>query len=110
MVRIFEFTTLNFILIINIVSQLESLRSAAASEFELRGPFPKEEYGRIMESTNKMLDTFHSINVAIQKDLTASTGEAAILKYTVDERVQLCARISHLFQGMFRDPFLYARW
>lgn len=46
-----------------------------------------------------MLDAFHAMNVVIQKDLKASEGEAAILKYTVDERAQLSARISHLFQG-----------
>jgi hypothetical protein len=102
MVHISKFATLYFVLIINLVSQLRGLQNAATSEFELRGPFPKEEYGRIMESTNKMLDAFHSMNVAIQKDLTASTSEAAILKYTIDERAQLCARISHLFQGMLR--------
>ena len=46
-----------------------------------------------------MLDAFHAMNVVIQKDLKASEGEAAILNYTVDERTQLSARISHLFQG-----------
>jgi hypothetical protein len=53
-----------------------------------------------VEATNKMLDAFHAMNVVIQKDLTASEGEAALLKYTADERAQLCARISHLFQVM----------
>lgn len=52
-----------------------------------------------MESTNKMLDAFHAMNVVIQKDLKASPGEAAILKFTAPERAQLCATISHLFQG-----------
>jgi hypothetical protein len=52
-----------------------------------------------MDSTNKMLDAFHAMNVVIQKDLNATDGEAALLKYTADERAQLCARISHLFQG-----------
>lgn len=52
-----------------------------------------------MDATNKMLDAFHSMNVVIQKDLKASKGEAAILTYTVEERAQLSARISHLFQG-----------
>jgi len=53
-----------------------------------------------MEATNKILDAFHAMNVVIQKDLTASEGEAALLKYTAGERAQLCARISHLFQVM----------
>ena len=81
------------------VLRLDSLRTAAASEFELRGPFPSKAYERIMESTNKMLDAFHAMNVVIQKDLTASEGETILLKYTADERAQLCSRISHLFQG-----------
>jgi len=46
-----------------------------------------------------MLDAFHAMNVVIQKDMNASDGEAALLKYTADERAQLCARISHLLQG-----------
>jgi hypothetical protein len=52
-----------------------------------------------MESTSKMLDAFHAMNVVIQKDMNASEGEAELLKYTADERSQLCARISHLLQG-----------
>ncbi|KAH9223420.1 hypothetical protein DL95DRAFT_431393 [Leptodontidium sp. 2 PMI_412] len=78
--------------------RLDNLRSAAASEFELRGPFPAKAYERIIDSTNKMLDAFHAMNVVIQKDLTASEGETILLKYTADERAQLCSRISHLFQ------------
>lgn len=56
-----------------------------------------------MDSTNKMLDAFHAMNVVIQKDLKASKGEAEILTYTVEERAQLSARISHLFQGMNQE-------
>ena len=51
-----------------------------------------------MDSTNKMLDAFHAMNIVIQKDLQASNGEASLLRYTADERADLCARISHLFQ------------
>ena len=83
-----------------LVLRLDSLRGAASSEFELRGPFPSSQYARIIEATNKMLDAFHAMNVVIQKDLNASEGKAALLKYTADERAQLCARISHLFQVM----------
>ena len=57
-----------------------------------------------MEATNKMLDAFHAMNVVIQKDVNASEGKALLLKYTADERAQLCARISHLFQGMWKRP------
>ena len=83
------------------VLQLDTLRSAASSEFELRGPFPSKQYGRIMESTNKMLDAFHAMNVVIQKDPHASEGESLLLRYTAEERADLCSRISHLFQGRY---------
>lgn len=79
------------------MSRLASLRTAALSEFELRGPFPAKPYGRILESTNKMLDAFHAMNVILQKDLNPSEGEALLLLYTAEERAQLCSRISHLF-------------
>ena len=52
-----------------------------------------------MESTNKMLDAFHAMNVVIQKDPQASEGESLLLRYTAEERADLCSRISHLFQG-----------
>jgi hypothetical protein len=45
-----------------------------------------------------MLDAFHAMNVVIQKNPNPSLGETSLLKYTVEERTQLCARISHLFQ------------
>jgi len=80
------------------VLRLNTLRSAASNEFELRGPFPAKQYGRIMESTSKMLDAFHAMNVVIQKDPYASEGETELLRYTAHERAELCARISHLFQ------------
>jgi hypothetical protein len=81
------------------LSHLENLRVSARSEFELRGPFPDESYGKILGSTEKMLDAFHAMNVEILKNLKASKGEAAMLNYTVQERAQLCSRISHLFSG-----------
>lgn len=52
-----------------------------------------------MDATRKMLDAFHAMNVIIQKDLNASEGETLLLRYTAEERAQLCARISHLFSG-----------
>lgn len=80
------------------VSRLESLRSSAASEFELRGPFPSAPYAKILKSTSRMLDAYHAMSTVITKDLTGSKGEAELLKYTVAERAHLCSRISHLFQ------------
>lgn len=79
------------------LAQLESLRKAADSEFELRGPFPDKVIGKILGRTQRMLDNFHAMNIVISKDLKASPGEAEVLKYTRPERVELSARISHLF-------------
>ncbi len=81
------------------VTKLESLSKSASSEFELRGPFPESAYSRILQSTRKMLDAFHAMNVVILKDVNASKAEAEILKFTAGERAQLSARIGHLFQG-----------
>ncbi|KAI9820435.1 MAG: hypothetical protein M1832_003768 [Thelocarpon impressellum] len=80
------------------VTRLDSLRTSAASEIELRGPFMDESFARILKSTSRMLDAFHALNVVIQKDQRASEGEARVLRHTAKERTQLCRRISHLFQ------------
>jgi Fusaric acid resistance protein-like len=82
------------------LSTLEKMQASAKSEFELKGPFPDQQYDRILKSTGRILDAFHAMNVVILKDLKASKGEAALLKATARERAQLCSRISHLFSGM----------
>ncbi|KAF2147466.1 uncharacterized protein K452DRAFT_217473 [Aplosporella prunicola CBS 121167] len=79
------------------LTHLEALRKSATSEFELQGPFPNKVYGRLLQATGRMLDAFHAMNVVITKDLKASSGEAELLRYTSSERMQLSARISHLF-------------
>jgi hypothetical protein len=54
-------------------------------------------YGRILNSTGRMLDAFHAMNVVILKDLAAKKGELELLKATTRERAQLCSRITHLY-------------
>jgi Fusaric acid resistance protein-like len=83
------------------LAQLESLRASAAHEFDLRGPFPDKTYREILEATGRMLGAFHAMQVIITKDLKANTGELELLKYTKGERIQLSARISHLFSGNY---------
>ncbi|KAG8532561.1 uncharacterized protein KY384_002438 [Bacidia gigantensis] len=80
------------------LTRLESLRGSAKSELHLRGPFPEAAYGKILKSTGAMLDAFHALNVMILKNSEASKGEAALHKYTEEERTAVCTRISHLFQ------------
>ncbi|PQE04711.1 ribosomal l19 protein [Rutstroemia sp. NJR-2017a BBW] len=71
------------------IALLDKFRTSAQSEFEIRGPFPSAAYGRIMESTNKIMDAFHAMNVVIEKNAEASEGEALLLKFTEEERAQL---------------------
>jgi hypothetical protein len=83
------------------LAYLEGLRESASHEFELRGPFLNEPYKQVLEATGRMLGAFHAMNVVIMKDLKASPGEAELLRYTRNERMQLSARVSFLFSGAY---------
>ncbi|KAK2865454.1 hypothetical protein FQN49_003554 [Arthroderma sp. PD_2] len=78
------------------LNHLDSLLVSARSEFSLKRPFPDAEYGALVARTRRLLDAFQAMNLEIMKNLTASEGEAAMLRYTLRERMQLSARISHL--------------
>ncbi|KAG8420877.1 hypothetical protein J3458_002800 [Metarhizium acridum] len=78
--------------------KLETLRSSAKSEFELRGPFPDAAYARIMHSTKHILDGFYAMRLLTQRHETVSAGERALLVFTTEERVRLCQRICHVLQ------------
>ncbi|KAJ9612633.1 hypothetical protein H2200_004230 [Cladophialophora chaetospira] len=79
------------------LANLQNLAEASKSEFELRRPFPHSTYTSILNSTEQMLGSFHAMNEMLLKDPNPSPGEEALLKATVNERAQLCRRISHLF-------------
>lgn len=79
-------------------SRLEAWRSSATSEFELQGPFPYSSYGRIMASTNRILDGFYAMSLVTQRRGQLTQGEKALLLFTATERAQLCDRICHVFQ------------
>ncbi|RYP32087.1 hypothetical protein DL766_004094 [Monosporascus sp. MC13-8B] len=80
-------------------AQLQTLRAAARSEYELRGPFPYEAYGHVMASTQRLLDAFHAMSLVTRKHEGRLTpGERALLLHTAEERALLCARICHVFQ------------
>ncbi|KAF2211198.1 hypothetical protein CERZMDRAFT_43444 [Cercospora zeae-maydis SCOH1-5] len=79
------------------LGNLRSLQKAASAEFEFQGPFPDKQIGNMLDRAGRMLDAFHAMNVVISKNLRATPGEAAVLKYTRPERFALSARISHLF-------------
>ncbi|CEI66785.1 hypothetical protein FVEN_g8450 [Fusarium venenatum] len=78
--------------------KLASLRTAAKSEFELRGPFPDAAYGRILRSTKNMLNGFYAMRLIASKRDELTDGERALLEYTSAERALLCQRICHVFQ------------
>ena len=88
------------------VDTLNTLRLDAESEFELRGPFNSTAFDTLLQSTTKMLDAFHALNVIITKDLKSSIGEAAILAYCADERDQLARRISHLLSVLASSLYI----
>lgn len=79
-------------------TQLQTLRVAAQSEYGLRGPFPFETYGRILASTQRLLDAFHAMSLVSEKHGRLRPGERALLYGTSAERIELCARICHVFQ------------
>ncbi|KAI1081141.1 Fusaric acid resistance protein-like-domain-containing protein [Whalleya microplaca] len=87
-------------------TQLQTLRAAAANEYELRGPFPFAAYGRVMASTQRVLDAFHAMSLVTQKHGRLSEGEKALLYHTAEERAQLCARICHVFQVLASSVML----
>ncbi|KAL1901992.1 hypothetical protein Sste5346_001698 [Sporothrix stenoceras] len=78
--------------------RLETLRQGAASEFELRGPFPFAACGRMMAATNRALDGFYAMSLLTQRRGQLTEGERALLYYTATERAMLCDRICHVFQ------------
>ncbi|EFQ98979.1 hypothetical protein MGYG_01989 [Nannizzia gypsea CBS 118893] len=82
------------------LSHLDSLLVSAKSEFSLKRPFPDAEYKVLVSGSRRLLDAFQAMNLEIMKNLTASEGEAVMLRYTLRERMQLSARISHLLSVM----------
>ncbi len=84
-------------------SRLDALRRSAASEFELRGPFPSAACGRVLASTTRVLDAFHAMSLVTRRRGRAggarlTDGERALLLFTAPERELLCHRICHVFQ------------
>ncbi|KAJ9223066.1 hypothetical protein DTO169C6_4540 [Paecilomyces variotii] len=78
------------------MSHLEGLQASARAEFELKSSFNDALYTSILRRTRSMVDAFHAMNLEIVKNRQASEGEIALLHYTMEERSQLTARISHL--------------
>ncbi|KAL2130467.1 hypothetical protein VTI74DRAFT_6353 [Chaetomium olivicolor] len=79
-------------------ARLDAMRVSAASEFELRGPFPSEQSRRLMGCTHQLLDAFYAMSLVTQRKGNLTEGERALLLYTADERALLCERICHVFQ------------
>ena len=77
--------------------RLSSLTAQAPNEYRLKGPFPTASYQRLISINQSILDACHGMSMIITADPQANERERDILEYTVTERNNLCARISHLF-------------
>ncbi|KAH7161043.1 Fusaric acid resistance protein-like-domain-containing protein [Dactylonectria macrodidyma] len=87
-------------------ANLESLRQSAASEFELRGPFPMEVYGRVLQGTTRILDGFYGMSLVAHRKGHLTDGEKALLQYTARERAILCDHICQAFQVVASSTML----
>ncbi|KAM0227466.1 hypothetical protein ACHAPO_011528 [Fusarium lateritium] len=87
-------------------SNLDSLRVSAASEFELRGPFPMDVYGRVLKGTMRILDSFYNMSLVACRKGHLTEGEKALLEYTARERAILCDHICQAFQVVASSTML----
>ena len=88
-------------------ARLDALRVAAASEFELRGPFPTKQSAALMRCTHRLLDAFYAMSLVTQQRTGRLTeGERALLLFTAEERKVLCDRICHVFQVLASSMML----
>ena len=87
-------------------ARLDVLRTSAAREFELRGPFPAEQSRLLMGCTHRLLDAFYAMSLVTQRKGNLTEGERALLLYTADERALLCDRICHVFQVLASSVML----
>lgn len=87
-------------------ANLESLRQSASSEFELRGPFPMDVYGRVLRGTTRILDGFYGMSLVAYRKGHLTEGERALLQYTARERAILCDHICQAFQVVASSTML----
>ncbi|KAF7552990.1 hypothetical protein G7Z17_g3949 [Cylindrodendrum hubeiense] len=87
-------------------ANLESLRQSAASEFEMRGPFPMDVYGRVLRGTTRILDGFYAMSLVAYRKGHLTEGERALLQYTACERAILCDHICQAFQVVASSTML----
>ncbi|RPB29574.1 hypothetical protein L211DRAFT_26091 [Terfezia boudieri ATCC MYA-4762] len=77
--------------------RLSSLTNQAPSEYRLKGPFPTSAYTKLITANQNILDACHGMSTFIASGPLASEREKDILEFTINERADCCARISHLF-------------
>ena len=87
-------------------ANLDSLRVSAASEFELRGPFPMDVYGRVLKGTMRILDSFYNMSLVACRKGHLTEGEKALLTHTARERAILCDHICQAFQVVASSTML----
>nr|UJH94500.1 ArAe [Starmerella bombicola] len=70
--------------------ELDVLLANSPNEFRLRGKFNAEPYKRLLESTQVILDAFHSISVMIDEEPLVTPREQDFVNITTTERRELC--------------------
>ncbi|KAK9470387.1 Fusaric acid resistance protein-like-domain-containing protein [Dipodascopsis tothii] len=73
--------------------QIQPLIKHSESEFRLKGPFPGNDYRRILRITQDILHYYQIMSIMIAKDHKASAREADIIADTAAERRELSDRI-----------------
>lgn len=70
--------------------ELDVLLANSPNEFRLRGKFDAEPYKKLLESTQVILDAFHSISAMIDEEPLVTPREQDFVNITTTERLELC--------------------
>lgn len=74
----------------NTMFKLEGLLKICPYEIRLRGEFDPAPYKQLLESSQTMLDAFHSLNTLIKDEPQVTPGEYELLQRTDLSRRELC--------------------
>ncbi|KAH3679021.1 hypothetical protein WICMUC_001216 [Wickerhamomyces mucosus] len=80
-----------------IMRELELLLKQAPKETRLKGKFRSDIYSKLMQSTEKIIDSYQNINTMIALDPKLTENELIVLNITRQEREELQNRIFLIF-------------
>jgi hypothetical protein len=81
----------------SIMRELETLLKQAGKEVRLKGKFRGDLYGKLIKSTEKIIESFQNINTMISIEPKLSKMELYVLNYTKQERDEFTNRIFLIF-------------